>query len=143
MIRFARTLAVFVIGIGVPVAAWAQATTQFDGTYVGVSATMFGLTAESDVRAMGLAQKWCPKFTPRPLRVQNGVARTPWRQGTDGLQGDVTPQGVIVMRDGYGTRIDGQIDAAGVIRARGGAACQYTLIWQKRVPAADVSVQSR
>jgi hypothetical protein len=107
-----------------PIAARAQATAAFDGSYSGVSAALSG--------AMGSASRSCPNFAaPAPLTIASGHARVKW--GDDTLQGDVTPQGALTMRLGSGGgRLDGQIDAQGALRGSYSGYCAYALVWQRR-----------
>jgi hypothetical protein len=106
-----------------PVAAQAPGpTTGFDGIYAGVSREVARYTSGGS-RCFGTAG------VPAPLAITNGVART---QGGGGWDGNVTPQGRVVMRDPYASRYDGQIDSQGTIRGQfSSTECVYTLVWQK------------
>jgi hypothetical protein len=87
----------------------------FDGDYVGVS-------RESSCLANGV---------PAPLLIWNGIVRS------DGgsWQGNVNPQGVVVMGNRLAPRVDGQIDRQGMIRAQGSSSdggCTITFVWRKQ-----------
>jgi len=93
-------------------------TMPFDGDYIGVS------------RETSDGGPECPpKAVPATLVIRNGgvVAGGSW-------QGNVSPQGALVMRNLLTTRTDGQIDNQGVIRARGrnNAGCTITFVWRKQ-----------
>jgi hypothetical protein len=102
-------------------------TTAFDGTYVGVSRTF-----EEDSTPFGAGSTWthyCPQpgGPPAPLTIVNGTAKA------GKLEGSVSQQGVLVMRD-FWSRFDGQIDSQGTVRGRTTSGCSYLLMWQKVPP---------
>ena len=84
-----------------------------DGDYVGVS-------RESSCLANGV---------PVTLSIRNNVV-------TGGSwQGNVNPQGVVVMGNRLALRVDGQIDRQGIIRAQGSSSdggCPVTFVWHKQ-----------
>jgi hypothetical protein len=88
-------------------------TMPFDGDYIGVS-------RESSCLANGV---------PVTLIIRNGVAiGGSW-------QGNVSPQGVVVMGNRLAPRVDGQIDSQGIIRAQGSSSdggCAVTFVWRKQ-----------
>jgi hypothetical protein len=88
-------------------------TMPFDGDYVGVS-------RESSCLANGV---------PVTLIIRNSVV-------TGGSwQGNVNPQGVVVMGNRLAPRLDGQIDKQGIIRAQGSSSdggCTVTFVWRKQ-----------
>lgn len=89
-------------------------TMPFDGDYVGVS-------RKSSCLANGV---------PITLIIRNSVvvAGGTW-------QGNVNPQGVVVMGNDLAPRVDGQIDSQGLIRARGSSrngGCTVTFVWRKQ-----------
>jgi hypothetical protein len=89
----------------------------FDGDYIGVSRESSGGGPECP-----------PKDVPATLVIRNSVvAGGTW-------QGNVNPQGTLVMRNRLTTRTDGQIDGQGIIRAQGSnaAGCTITFVWRKQ-----------
>jgi hypothetical protein len=93
-------------------------TMPFDGDYIGVS------------RETSDGGPECPpKAVPATLGIRNSVvvAGGSW-------QGNVSPQGALVMRKRLTTPTEGQIDNQGVIRARGrnDAGCTITFVWRKQ-----------
>lgn len=126
MSRLRRPFCVIAITMAAPSIAWAQSTTAFDGTYQGVS-----ITANSGGSA-------CVASTPipRPLTVQNGMARfDAGMNGTTLFQGTVSPQGILSLRDNLADRLDGNIDPRG--RATGSVSlgarnCVLTATWQRQ-----------
>jgi hypothetical protein len=87
-------------------------TMPFDGDYVGVS-------RESSCLANGV---------PVTLIIRNSVVIG----GT--WQGNVNPQGVVVMGNRLAPRVDGQVDKQG-IRAQGSSSdgrCTVTFVWRKQ-----------
>jgi hypothetical protein len=90
-------------------------TMPFDGDYVGVS-------RESSCLANGV---------PVTLIIRNSVVVTGGR-----WQGNVNPQGVVVMGNRLAPRVDGQIDGQGIIRAQGSSSdggCTVTFVWRKQM----------
>jgi hypothetical protein len=88
-------------------------TTAFDGDYVGVS-------RESSCLA---------NRVPVNLIIRNSVViGGSW-------QGNVNPQGVVVMGNRVAPRVDGQIDSQGILRAQGSSSdggCTVTFVWRKQ-----------
>ena len=101
-------------------------TTAFDGRYAGVSRTF-----EEDSTPFRPGATWtryCPQpGPPAMLTIVNGTAKA------GKLEGSVSPQGVLVMRD-FWSRFDGQIDSQGTVRGRTTSGCSYLLVWQKVPP---------
>ncbi len=96
---------------------------SFDGTYVGVSASFRG--------AMTGSGHGCPNFpAPAPLTIAGGHAQVKWSEST--LQGDVTPQGALVMRAPSAGQMSGQINAQGRLTGSYTGFCAYDLAWQRR-----------
>jgi hypothetical protein len=97
-------------------------TMSFDGDYVGVS-------RESSCLASGV---------PATLIVRNSVVSgASW-------QGNVNPQGVVVMGNRLAPRVDGQIDSQGIMRAQGSSTdggCTVTFVWRKQ-PGWRLSAES-
>jgi len=109
--------------LGVTVAAAAAA--GYDGTYVGTSAKLSGTSTGS---GKGNA---CTQFAaPAPLTISGGHAQTKWGDGT--LQGDVGPDGKLIMHSNLSGRFEGQIDAAGSLKGYYQGYCIYDLAWQRR-----------
>src|SRR5437764_14715561 len=84
--------------LALPIAAAAQGTNAFDGTYRGVSLT---------VDKNGGAVARCPapsSPTPPMLTIANGMARA------GGLEGGVTPQGTLRLKREKAYVLDGQIE---------------------------------
>ena len=115
--------------LATPVTAQAPApstTTAFDGRYAGVSRTF-----EEDSTPFRPGATWtryCPQPSPPAmLTIVNGTAKA------GKLEGSVSPQGVLVMRD-FWSRFDGQIDSQGTVRGRTTSGCSYLLVWQKVPP---------
>ena len=88
-------------------------TMPFDGDYIGVS-------RESSCLANGV---------PVTLIIRNNVViGGSW-------QGNVNPQGIVVMGNRLAPRVDGQIDKQGIIRAQGSSSdggCTVTFIWRRQ-----------
>jgi hypothetical protein len=130
---FDRTIVLWTIAgfaLATPVAAQAPAPTmtEFDGTYVGVSRTL-----EGTISANPNATRACvPNGQPGPLVIAGGVARyngsalarVTW-------EGSVNAQGVLVMHDPHGSRIDAQIDGRGTVTGRATSYCSYHMVSQK------------
>jgi hypothetical protein len=95
----------------------AQTLTNFDGTYVGVSANLNGST------------HCVPAETPAPLTISQGNAAT----STGFFTGTVDATGRVVLHTKQNTRFDGQIDGSGTLKAGGTAGqCSYTMVWKKK-----------
>jgi hypothetical protein len=106
------------------VAVAADAAGPYDGAYVGTSATFNGTQSGREGRS-------CPKFpAPGPLTITNGHAQTKWGDGM--LEGDVTPQGALVMHSALSAKFEGQIDAKGSLTGGFLGICQYNLAWQRK-----------
>lgn len=120
-----RKLAGFILlmgGLLLP-AVQASAQTQFDGTYAGVSMTLN--TSAGITRACGQYP------APSSMTIARGVGQMQW--GSTGMMtGNVTPQGMIMLRNDFGATLSGQVDGRGAIRAIVGANCKYDAVWQKR-----------
>jgi hypothetical protein len=85
-------------------AAAARAASNFDGVYVGVSAT-----ADNGSH--------CPTpQTPGPLTIANSSATST----TGFFTGTADTNGHVVLHTKESTRFEGQIDASGVLKAGGG-----------------------
>jgi hypothetical protein len=122
MVRRLMLLTVAASMFALPAAAQApaQATTAFDGTYLGVSNTF-----EGDIDTGRTWARYCPQFSrPPTLSIVNGIARS------GKAEGSVSPQGVLVMRT-FWSHFDGRIDAQGTVRARSTSGCSYQFVWQK------------
>ena len=96
-------------------------TMPFDGDYVGVS-------RESSCLADGV---------PVTLIIRNSVViGGSW-------QGNVNPQGAVVMGTRLAPRVDGQIDGQGIIRAQGTSSygeCNVRFVWRKQLGGADPTI---
>ena len=106
----------------------APTTTAFDGTYFGVSRTF-----EEDstpFRAGATWTRYCPQPSgpPTALTIVNGTAKA------GKLEGSVSAQGVLVMRDSWSDHFEGRIDSQGTVRGRTTSGCSYLLTWQKVPP---------
>ena len=103
-----------------PIAAAAQGTNAFDGTYRGIL-----LTSQKG----GASDGACPppsNSTPPTLTIANGNART------GNLEGTITPQGVLKMTSSTAFVVEGLVDAQGNVRAQGsGRGCAWTYQWQR------------
>jgi hypothetical protein len=95
----------------------------FDGEYIGVS-------GGSSKTASAPGAECPPSDVPYPLTIWNGIVRS----DEAAWQGTVSPQGVLVMQHRGATRVDGQIDNQGLIRAQGknAAGCALTFVWRKQ-----------
>jgi hypothetical protein len=93
-------------------AALPPPTMPFDGDYVGV-------LRESSCQA---------NRVPGALIIRNSIVTG------GGWQGNVNPQGVLVIRNERATQVEGQIDGQGVIRGQGrnAAGCAISWIWRKQ-----------
>jgi hypothetical protein len=109
-----------------PVAAQAPAPTTmaFDGTYAGVSRTSEGAINGST------NSYHCERLNGQtgPLTIAGGVPRF---NGLTTFEGSVNAQGVLVMRNPDGERLDAQIDGRGTITGRITGSCSYRMVWQK------------
>jgi hypothetical protein len=110
--------------LALPIAAAAQGTNAFDGTYRGVSVTVAKNNGNNPYR-----EGRCPPPSgPRPatLTIANGVVRGGPFDGT------ITPQGALKMRTERAFVVEGRIDPQGNIQAQGsGALCVWNFVWQK------------
>ena len=115
-------LAVSAMALAAPVAARAQAVTNFDGSYGGVS-----LTASGSGHSCAAASP-----VPGPLTISAGNART--AQGQAVFQGTVTAQGGLSLHSPMGTLMTGRIDPSGTATAglTIGQGCTYSFAWKKR-----------
>ena len=117
-----------------PVAAQpaAPTTTAFDGTYAGVSRTFEG-EINAVTRGAGSIPPACvPNGQPGPLVIAGGVARYNGSAlGRVTWEGSVNAQGVLVMHDPHGSRIDAQNDGRGTVTGRATSGCSYYMVWQK------------
>ena len=108
--------------------AWGSAVgaaNSYDGSYVGTSANFTGTTSSK-----GKAES-CVQFkAPYPLTIANGHAQTKWGDGA--MQGDVGPDGKLVMHSSLAGRFDGQIDASGALKGNFEGYCVYALTWQRK-----------
>jgi hypothetical protein len=124
-INYMRTLfriALMVSAMVVAVAAFAQVTTNFDGTYTKVSGEPVG---------GGTAQSCPPAGTPQVV-ITGGIAHAIW--GDSGVfSGWVDPHGMLTLQSTSGLHFDAQIEATGVIKATVKLpACSYAMVWQKK-----------
>jgi hypothetical protein len=116
------TVAAFIVAASIAMAA--NAASPFDGTYVGVSATLSGTTT-------GGRSNSCVQVTaPPPVTVANGHAEGKW--GDQTLQGDVGGDGKLVMHGNLNGRFEGQIDASGALKGNYAGYCIYGLVWRRR-----------
>jgi hypothetical protein len=106
--------------------AAANASGPYDGTYAGTSLTFKGTTSSS---GKGNACQ-TTATAPAPLTISNGHAQTKWADST--MQGDVGPNGALVMHSALSGRFEGQIDASGAVRGNYEGYCIYALSWQRR-----------
>jgi hypothetical protein len=127
-----RVLAIAVTTIATAAAHAEQAqTSALDGTYSGVEMTLTDMTTNTTPNIH--ASHGCPQFPhPGALFIKQGQAHTLWGKDPTGMRGAVSPQGRIIMRDNYDSRIEGIIDISGKVTAKGGWVCQYNFVWQKR-----------
>jgi hypothetical protein len=63
--------------------------------------------------------------------TSNGHAQAKWGQ-SETLDGDVGPDGKLVMHSSLSGRFEGQVDASGGINGNYQGYCIYALTWQKR-----------
>jgi hypothetical protein len=112
----------------------ANATSSFDGTYVGVSAennSSGNTLAGGRAHTQGYAgARSCTTFrAPARLTIANGRARVRWGDRT--LEGNVAPDGSLTMSTGYGQRFDGRIEGQ-QIKGQLVGYCAYSLTWRKQ-----------
>jgi hypothetical protein len=105
------------------VAAPAQTHAAYDGTYVGVSATLLN-PGTRETRSCG------PLKAPPTLTITGGVVHIDW--GTGPFNGPISPQGAIALQNDYKSRLNAQIDAQGNVKGTIGAQCTYDSVWRKR-----------
>ena len=98
-------------------------TMPFDGEYVGVSRKSLKPASAQDAKCP-------PDGVSAPLTILKGVV---WSHGA-GWQGTVSQQGVVVMQNAKSTRLNGQIDAQGIMRGQAinAAGCTITFVWQRK-----------
>jgi hypothetical protein len=110
------------VALSGPVTAQAQAPTAYDGSYIGVSATLI---------PGGRETRSCQTLAAPPtLTIASGVVHIPW--GTGPINGPVGAQGTITLKNDYQSRLTAQIDPQGNIKGTIGAQCTYTSVWRKR-----------
>jgi hypothetical protein len=103
-----------------PIAAAAQGTNVFDGTYQGISVTVSHYSG-----AAGRCPA-PPNPRPAPLTIANGAARA------GGFEGAVSPEGRIKLRSERAFVVEGRIDPQGNVQAQGsGNLCSWNYVWQK------------
>src|SRR5215469_16420248 len=91
------------------VVAHAQTPAAYDGTYVGVSATLLN---------QGIREtRSCETLKAPPTLTINGP---------------IGPQGTIALQNDYKSRLNAQIDAQGNVTGKIGAQCTYDSVWRKR-----------
>src|SRR5215471_10766859 len=90
-----------------PVAAPAQTHAAYDGTDGGVSATLLN-PGTRETRSCG------PLKAPPTLTITGGVVHIDW--GTGPFNGPIGPQGTIVLKNDYQSRLHAQIDAQGNVK---------------------------
>jgi hypothetical protein len=105
------------------VAAPAQTQAAYDGTYVGVSATLLN-PGTRETRSCG------PLNAPPTLTIMGGVVHIDW--GTGPFNGPISPHGAIALQNDYKSRLNAQIDAQGNVKGTIGAQCTYDSVWRKR-----------
>lgn len=98
---------------------------SYDGTYVGASMVLTGNINSGKGNACTTTVT-----APAPLTIANGHAQTKWANGT--LQGDVSPDGKLIMHAENSGRFEGQIDASGVLKGYYQGYCVFNLTWQRR-----------
>jgi|SRR5215469_2142047 len=105
------------------VVAHAQTPAAYDGTYVGVSATLLN---------QGIREtRSCETLkAPPTLTITGGVVHIGW--GTGPINGPIGPQGTIALQNDYKSRLNAQIDAQGNVTGKIGAQCTYDSVWRKR-----------
>jgi hypothetical protein len=111
------------LALSLPVAVHAQAPAAYDGTYVGVSATLLN-TGTRETRSCQILK------APPTLTITGGVVHIGW--GTGPINGPVGPQGAITLKNDYQSRLNAQIDAQGNIKGTIGAQCSYDSVWRRR-----------
>jgi hypothetical protein len=79
------------------VAAPAQTPTAYDGTYVGVSATLLN-PGTRETRSCG------PLKAPPTLTIMGSVVHIDW--GTGPFNGQISPQGRIALKNDYQSRLN-------------------------------------
>ena len=109
-------------------------TSNFDGTYIGVSADNIssGNTLSGGrARTQGYAgARTCRDFrAPARLTITGGHAQARWGDRT--LEGKAAPDGSLTMTTGYGQKFEGHIDGQQVKGELVGY-CAYNLTWRKQ-----------
>jgi len=119
----------FALGLAVGMAIVALAATAqagpYDGTYMGTSLSLSGTSTGGKGNVCTTTAT-----APAPLMIANGHAQTKWGTGT--LQGDVGPDGKLIMHSELAGRFEGQIDASGAVRGYYQGTCVFNLAWQRR-----------
>jgi hypothetical protein len=105
------------------IAAHAQTPSSYDGTYIGVSATLLN-PGTREARSCQTLR------APPTLTISGGIVRIGW--GTGPFNGAIGPQGTIALQNDYKSRLNAQIDAQGNIKGTIGAQCTYDSLWRKR-----------
>ena len=109
--------------LALPLAAAAQGTNAFDGTYRGVSLTVAKNNGNNPYR-----EGRCPPPAPTPptLRIAHGEVHA------GPFHGAVSPEGVLRMNTERAFVVEGRIDGQGNVQAQGsGAYCVWNYAWQK------------
>jgi hypothetical protein len=114
--------AVIVVAALVPAG---RAAGPYDGTYAGTSLTFTGTTSGGKGNVCTTSAT-----APGPMTISNGHAQTKWADGT--LQGDVGPDGKLIMHSTSSGRFEGQVTASGAIKGNYEGYCIFALAWQKR-----------
>ena len=125
MLSSARVLLLTIASFPLAMPIVAQApTTAFDGKYVGVSVEP--LRPGGNTLGAYPGAKCYPPGLPDPLTIKDGVISGSW-------EGNVSPQGGFVARDGSSRRIDGQMQSDGTMRAQySGSVCSFNFVWRKQ-----------
>ena len=117
------TIVLSAVALSVAAQAPAPTTSEFDGTYTGIS-------REVSKNPSAPRAKCPPSGALAPLTIKNGVVVP---SGPTAWEGTVNPQGVLILRNERSSRVDGQIDSQGTIRAQySGTGCVTTFVWQKK-----------
>jgi hypothetical protein len=103
--------------------AQAQHPAAYDGTYIGVSATLLN-QGYRETRSCETLK------APPTMTITGGIVHIGW--GTGPFNGPIGPQGAIALQNDYKSRLNAQIDAQGSIKGTIGAQCTYDSVWRKR-----------
>jgi hypothetical protein len=117
------TIAAFAWATPVAAQSAAPTTAAFDGTDAGLSRTSEGAINGTNSYNCDRRNGWTA-----PLTIAGGVPRF---NGITTFEGSVNAQGVLVMRNPSGERLDAQIDGRGTITGRITGSCSYHMVWQK------------